>query len=75
MGKDKVGDKGREVSGNGGGGKKPRLTREGAARQAARLERSAESLRDNLRKRKAQSRARAENDSRGRAENDPGAGD
>ncbi len=62
MGKDKVGDK--------SGGKGPRLSRQGAARRAARLERSAGALRDNLGKRKAQARARAEDDSRARAEDD-----
>ncbi len=63
MGKDKVGDK----SGGNRGDKGPRLSREGAVRRAARLERSAGALRDNLRKRKAQARALAENKPRGSA--------
>ncbi len=72
MGKDKVGDKGRDVSGGGGSGKEPRLTREGTARQAARFERSAEALRDNLRKRKARARALAKPKSGDRSEKNEG---
>ncbi len=71
MGKDKVGDKSGGQGGGQGNEPGPRLSREGAARRAARLERSAGALRDNLRKRKAQARARAENESRARADNKP----
>ncbi len=63
MGKDKVGDK----SGGRDNDSGPRLSREGAARQAARLERRAGALRENLRKRKAQARALAEIKPRGSA--------